>query len=339
MVRLELLAAGVLFLGLVMYAVFAGADFGGGIWTALSSGPRARAQREKLFDAIGPVWETNHVWLIFVVVTLFTAFPKGFADLCTTLLVPLTIALVGITFRGAAFAFRHFGKETGTGVPVLARFFEISSVLTPFALGVSVTAAASGTIYAASSQVRPPLWSWVTPFNLTGGVIGVAVCAYLAPLYMTVRTKGDLQDDFRIRGILAGIVLGVVTALQIPVARFSAPLFADRLFRPWVVAVVCLAVAGGIATQGALWRRRYLWAQFFGAGTVAATIAGFAAAIYPDLLIGTLTLSAAAAPREALVAFLVVVPVGSLVLVPSLIFLYWTFRGEPNPEAPPDVEE
>jgi len=339
MAPLEMAAAGVLLAGLIMYAVFAGADFGGGIWTALASGPRARDQREKLFHAIGPVWETNHVWLIFVVVTLFTAFPKGFAALCTSLLVPLVAALVGITLRGAAFAFRHFGKETGSGVPVLARFFEISSILTPFALGVAVSAVASGAMSGGSDRVPPSLWGWLTPFTVVGGLVGIAICAYLAPVYMTVRTKGDLQDDFRLRGMVAGVALGAITAIEIPMAKMHAPLFADRILGRWVILLVALSVAGGIVTQVALWRRAFAAAQLLAAGTVALTVAGFAAAVYPDLLIGSLTLSAAAAPGATLTAFLAVLPVGSLILVPSLIFLYWTFRGEPNPEAPPEVEE
>ena len=193
MLTIESLAAAVLLLGLIMYAVFAGADFGGGIWTAFASGPRAREQRESLFHAIGPVWETNHVWLIFVVVVLFTAFPKGFAALFTVLLIPLVIALIGINLRGAAFAFRHFGQQTGREVPLIARTFEIASVLTPLALGMAVTSTATGRIRMTDGLVEPGMFLWLTPFTLIGGVTGMAICAYLAPIYMTVRTTGELR--------------------------------------------------------------------------------------------------------------------------------------------------
>ena len=336
MTTLENLAALVLLFGLIMYAAFAGADFGGGIWTALASGPRAREQRENLFHAIGPVWETNHIWLIFVVVTLFTAFPKGFAALFIVLLVPLVIALVGINFRGAAFAFRHFGRRIASGVPLIARAFEVSSILTPFALGMAVTATAAGRIAVVNGQVKAEPWSWVTPFTLVGGLVGMAVCAYLAPIYMTVRTRGELQLDFRKRGMIAGVILGILTAVEIPVALVDAPLFADRLLTSWAVLFVFLAVVSGATTLVLLWRRRYLGAQIVAAGTVALTITGFCAAMYPDLLIGQLTLAAAAAPPATLVAFFAVLPVGVLLLAPSLLFLYWTFRGEPNPELPPE---
>ncbi|WP_298267984.1 cytochrome d ubiquinol oxidase subunit II [Geobacter sp.] len=339
MSTLENLAAAVLLFGLVMYALFGGADFGGGIWTAFASGPRAREQRENLFHAIGPVWETNHIWLIFVVVTLFTAFPKGFAALFIALLVPLVIALVGINFRGAAFAFRHFGRRAVRGVPLIARAFEISSILTPFALGMTVTATATGKITLADGRVNIEAWSWATPFTLVGGVVGMAVCAYLAPIYMTVRTRGELQDDFRTRGVIGGLALGILTAVEIPVALADAPLFAARLLTSWATPIVALAVISGTTTQLLLWQRRYAWAQVVAAGTVALTITGFCAAMYPDILIGQLSLAAAAAPRATLVAVFAALPFGAAVLVPSLLFLYWTFRGEPNPEYPPDSPE
>ena len=332
---LENLAAGTVLLGLVMYAVFGGADFGGGIWTALASGPRAREQRDGLFHAIGPVWETNHIWLIFVVVTLFTAFPKGFAALFTALLVPLVIALIGINFRGAAFAFRHFGRQTGEHIPFMAITFAVSSIMTPFALGMAVTSTATGKIVYVNDWVQAEPWFWIGPFTLIGGLVGMAICAYLAPIYMTVRTEGELRQDFRRQGIIAGLVLGILTTVEIPVAMVEAPLFAGRLLASRVVPFVAMSVISGITTQILLWRCRFLWAQIAAAGTVTLTITGFAAAMYPDLLIGQLSLTAVAAPFATLRAFFSVLAIGIIILVPSLLLLYWTFRGEPNPELPP----
>jgi cytochrome d ubiquinol oxidase subunit II len=322
---LENLAAGAVYLGLVMYAVFGGADFGGGIWTALASGPRAREQRDGLFHAIGPVWETNHIWLIFVVVTLFTAFPKGFAALFTALLVPLVIALIGINFRGAAFAFRHFGRQTGERIPFMAITFAVSSVMTPFALGMAVTSTATGKIVFANGWVQAEPWFWIGPFTLVGGVVGLAICAYLAPIYMAVRTEGELRQDFR-------LVLGILTTVEIPVAMVEAPLFASRLLASRGAPFVALSVISGITTQILLWRCQFQWAQIAAAGTITLTIAGFAAGMYPDLLIGQLSLAAAAAPPATLRAYFLVLVIGIIILVPSLLFLYWTFRGEPNPE-------
>jgi cytochrome d ubiquinol oxidase subunit II len=329
---LENLAAGVVYLGLVMYAVFGGADFGGGIWTALASGPRSREQRNSLFQAIGPVWETNHVWLIFVVVTLFTAFPKGFAALFTALLAPLVIALIGINFRGAAFAFRHFGRQTGEQIPFMAGTFAASCILTPFALGMTLSATASGKIVFVNGWVQAEPWFWIGPFTLVGGLIGIAISAYLAPIYMAVRTEGELRRDFRQQGMISGLVLGILLTLEIPVAMVEAPLFAGRFLAAGNVPFVAMSVFSGVTTLILLWRCRFLWAQLAAAGTVTLTITGFAAAMYPDLLIGQLTLAEAAAPPATLRAFFTVIVIGIIILVPSLLFLYWTFRGEPNPE-------
>ncbi|MEZ4601767.1 MAG: cytochrome d ubiquinol oxidase subunit II [Syntrophotaleaceae bacterium] len=336
MVTLSDLAAGALLLGLIMYAAFGGADFGGGIWTALASGPRKKEQRESLFQAIGPVWETNHVWLIYVVVVLFMVFPRAFSTLFTALLVPLVIALVGINFRGAAFAFRHFGRETGRGVPFIARSFEVSSMLTPLALGMAVAATAGGELRLTAQGAATGPWDWITPFTIVGGLIGLAICAYLAPIYMTVRTQGDLREDFRRRGMIAALVLGMLTTLEIPVAFFDAPGFAARLLLPRTLVCISLAVLFGAATEFLLWRRKFFAAQFGAGATVAFTLLGFGVALYPDLLLGQLTISEAAAPRETLIAFFTVLPFGVIILAPSLAFLYWTFRGSPDPESPPD---
>ena len=332
------LAALVLHIALVMYALFGGADFGGGIWTAFASGTRAREQRESLFHAIGPVWETNHIWLIFMVVTLFTAFPKGFAAIFTALPVPFVLALVGITFRGAAFAFRHFGTQSGTELPPRAGAFEIASMLTPCALGIAVTATASGRIMLHDGQVVSGPLAWLSSFTLVGGLVGMAVCAYLAPIYMTVRTSGELREDFRRRGMIAAFALGFLTTLEIPVALADAPLFAERLLTAGPLSVVSLAVICGITTQFLLWRRHFRTSQIMAAATVTLTVTGFSAALYPDILMGQLTIAAAAAPPETLAAYLTVLPIGSLILVPSLVFLYWTFRGEPDPDITPGKE-
>lgn len=331
---LENLAAGAVLLGLVMYAVFGGADFGGGIWTALASGPRAREQRDSLFHAIGPVWETNHVWLIFVVVTLFTIFPTGFGALFTVLMVPIVIALIGINFRGAAFAFRHFGNQKGEHIPFMAETFAISSILTPFALGMAVTAAVTGKIVLTDGRVHAGQWFWLSPFTLVGGLVGMAACAYLAPIYMTVRTTGELQEDFRRRGMIAAWALGILTTVEVPIAMGEAPVFAGRLMGSGAIMCVSLAVIFGVTTQLLLWRRRFPWAQVCAAGAVSLTIAGFGAAVYPDFLVGQLTLAAAAAPRATLVAYFAILAIGTVILAPSLLLLYLTFRGEPDPELP-----
>jgi cytochrome d ubiquinol oxidase subunit II len=195
-----------------------------------------------------------------------------------------------------------------------------------------VTASVTGRIILVDGQVYAEPWFWLSPFTLVGGLVGMGVCAYLALIYMAVRTDGELQDDFRLRGMIAGLGLGILTTVEVPVAMMAVPLFAGRLMAPPAAFIVALAALFGIATQILLWRRRFLGAQIGAAGTVTLTIAGFAAAVYPDFLVGQLTLAGTAAPHAALVAYFTILVVGSCILVPSLLLLYWTFRGEPDPD-------
>ena len=308
-------------MGLIAYAVFGGADFGGGVWTALASGPRAGQQREAVFRAMGPVWETNHIWLIFVIVTLFTAFPAAFAQLFTALFIPLVIALLGIIFRGAAFAFRHFGDGNEAQVPLVGSFFSIASIITPLAMGIALGAVAGGHITTRGGASEP----WLRPFPLVTGLIGVAVCAFLTACFMTDRTDGQLREDFRRRGILASVALGALTTVALIVASWDAKPFWERLSSPVPVAVISVAVVMGLASLVVLWRRLYKLAPPVAAGTVALVLAGWGVVQYPYLILPDQRISDLAAGTTTLVPFLVSLVIGAVVLVPSLVFLYRTF--------------
>ena len=323
---LENLAAGVVLLGLIAYAMFGGADFGGGVWTALASGRRAGEQREAIFRAMGPVWETNHVWLILVVVTLFTAFPPAFADLFTGLLIPLVIALVGIVFRGAAFVFRHYGHTVGTDLPATVMVFSAASIITPMAMGMAIGAVASGQITIEGGVVTSGLWEpWLQPFPIVCGLAAVAICAFLTAYYMTTRATGELLEDFRRRGLMASLVLGALTAIALPIAYWDADPFWDQLKDPAPLAVMGVATAMGLASLVVLWRRWYVLAPPVAAGTVALVIGGWGAVQYPYLILPNERISDVAAGDATLAAFLIALPIGALILIPSLVFLYTTF--------------
>lgn len=327
----DVLAAAAILIGLIMYTDFAGADFGSGVWTALASGPRAKQQRAELFEAIGPIWESHHVWLIFILVTLFTCFPRGFAAIFVALLAPLVIMLVGIIFRGAAFGFRHFGDSSMPRVPFAGQVFSISSIITPFTMGMALTATAAGRIQIVNGVVNADFFgAWISPFTIVGGLNALAMCAYLTPIYMAIRTKGELQEDFRIRGLIAAVVLGVISAVELPVALVDAPAFAARLLMPLPLGAVILAVVSGMVTLWALWTRRYLVAQLLAPAAAGFILIGFGIAVYPFLILNQLTFADAAAPAASIWAYLTILPFGALVLIPSLALLYWIFRGEPS---------
>ncbi len=328
------LAAGVVLVAIIAYSIFGGADFGAGVWTALASGPRREAQREALFNAMGPVWETNHVWLILLVVTLFTAFPPLFADIFVALLAPLTIALVGIVFRGAAFAFRHYAEEGRPRLPATVAVFSVSSLLAPFAMGAGVGAVASGRIHVMGGQVTTgSYWAWLHPFPIMAGLIAVAICGFLTASYMTTRTRGALREDFRNRAIAASLVLGAITTIALPVAAFDAGDFADRLWEPAPVPIMAVAVAMGLLSLAVLWRRLWFTVPPVAAATAALVVIAWGAAQYPFGIVPDVHIDTVAAPAATLHAFLIALPIGALILVPSLAWLFLTFRGPAHPGA------
>src|SRR3989440_9972773 len=174
----------ILWLSLIVYAVLGGADFGGGIWDFFAFGQEAQRQRRLIGQALGPVWEANHVWLIFLIVGLFTAFPSAFSVLSTALIVPFTLALIGIVLRGAAFMFRGQADDATTLRRVWGRVFSTASTITPFFFGTAAAAVATGQVRVEAGRVQTDLFAGLTtPFALTIGALAPALCAGLAAFH------------------------------------------------------------------------------------------------------------------------------------------------------------
>lgn len=322
-------AAAIAVAAIVLYAVFGGADFGGGIWTLFATGPRKEDQRNALERAIGPVWETNHVWLILLVVTLFVVFPTAYAVIFTALYVPLFLSLLGIVARGAAFALRHYSdRDTGLNAAAM-RAFSVASLLTPFMFGATVGALTGGHVELDGTHVTSGAFAgWLTPFALVCGLIGLLVCAFVAAAFMVPRTEGALRTDFRRRAIAASLALGAVTTLAIPVADADADLFFAHLDRWEVVLTMAVTALLGLATLLLLVRGFAAAVPLFAGATVAGVVIAWALALNPHIVLPGLTIEDAAAPNITVVSFLVALPVGALILVPSLYLLYTTFSRE-----------
>jgi cytochrome bd ubiquinol oxidase subunit II len=280
------------------------------------------------------VWEANHVWLIFVLVVLWTAFSGAFAAVVTTLYIPLTLAAFGMIARGAAFAFR----KSVTTLPMRRFFgasFALSSLVTPFFLGAVVGGVASGRVppgIAAGDVVT----SWLNPTSTLGGVMAVLVCAYLAAVFLCgdARREGapDLADQFRARALISAAVTGAVGLGGLLVLRADAPALFDGLTGR-ALPVLVVSVLAGVAAIGLLAVRRYVLARLASALAVATVLVGWAAAQYPYVLPPALTIDQAARGTPTLVAMLVALVVGSAVLVPALIYLYVLFQ-RAHPEHP-----
>jgi cytochrome d ubiquinol oxidase subunit II len=310
--------------GVTAYALFGGADFGAGFWDLTAGGPdRGSAQRALIEHAIGPVWEANHVWLIFVLVVLWTGFPDAFAAIASSLYVPLTLVAVGVILRGAGFAFR----KAVTGVTLERLFgatFAASSVITPFFLGAVAGAVASGRVPAGIARAHP-IRSFLNPTSVLGGVLAVVVCAYLAAVYLTAdaRRAGDpaLVEAFRRRALASGVVAGGVVLGGIAVLHADAPELFDGLTGRGRPLVAASAVAG-LVSLGCVWRRRFVAARLSAAAAVTAVLWGWAAGQYPYVLEGELTIRQAAADPVALRAVLLSLAVGAVLVIPSLVALF-----------------
>jgi cytochrome d ubiquinol oxidase subunit II len=323
-VPLEVLCAVVLFAGLTAYALFGGADFGAGFWMAFALGRRREDLREAMFHAMSPVWETNHVWLILVLVTLWTAFPSVFSAIFTGLYVPLVVALLGIVFRGAAFAFRHYGKPGENELPATGLVFSVASIVTPFAMGVAIGAVAGGHLDPESGETGI-FDAWLRPFPIVCGFIALSITAFLAPAYMLIRPVGELRDDFRNLAFIGSLLLGLTTAVAIPVALWDAEAFSDRWDEPGAIAAIAVAVALGLTSLLVLSKRLDRLAPVVAAATVVAVLAVWAATQYPYMILPDLRIEDAASGDATLEAFLIVLLVGSVILVPSLFFLFRLF--------------
>ncbi len=328
-VTLEFALGAILLLGVLLYAVLGGADFGGGIWDLLARGPRADKQREVIAHAIGPIWEANHVWLIFVIVLVFTVFPPVYAALSIALDIPLSLALLGIVFRGAAFIFRTPARGFAFGGTVWDRVFAIASTVTPLFFGMAAGAVASGQIRVADGVVTSDLWrTWLAPFPILMGFLALTTCAYLAAVYLTLETTGDLQEDFRWRALGSGAVFALLAAAALPFARSDAPRIWQGLTTGVGLFIIPIGIALALLSGWAVHRRRYRLARAAAIAEVGFLLIGWAIAQYPYLVVPDLTFSNAASSPAMMRAALVVFGIGALFLIPSLWFLFRVFKAD-----------
>jgi cytochrome d ubiquinol oxidase subunit II len=315
------LTAGVALLALVVYALTGGADFGGGVWDLLARGPRAEQRRALIERAIGPIWEANHVWLILVVVLLFTCFPRAFAAISTALHVPLTLVLLGVVARGTAFVFRHYGPTDEAAR--WGRLFAISSTLTPFFLGLTFASLTSGIRLDGTVPLDGFLRPWLAPFPLVAGLQVVAVFAWLAATYLVHEADDEgLKADCRRAGLGAGAVALALAGLAFLLAPDR---FRDGLLAAWPLLLATGAAgAGGLAT---LWTGRDGWARALAAAHVVGLVVGWGVGQRPLIVAPDLTLAGAAAPEVTLRFTLAILAVGAALVLPSLYLLLRVFKG------------
>lgn len=326
------LIAGVVVLALTAYVLLGGADYGGGVWDLLATGPRRERQRELIAHAIAPVWEANHVWLILVIVLLFTCFPIAFSRLTITLHIPLTLILVGIVLRGSAFIFRSYAPDHSAEQRSWGRVFASASLITPILLGVSLGAIATGQVQKPSGEgfVADFIAPWASLFTASVGLFTLVLFAFIAAVYLTVEAKeADLREDFRRRALAAGAAVFVAACITLLLAWRESPLVWKGMTTSrqamWVHGFTGVAAVTALVSLGI---RRYHLARVAAGAQVIGILWGWALAQYPYIVPPELTITSAAAPAVTLKLVGIALAVGAVVLLPSLAYLFRVFKSQ-----------
>lgn len=316
---------GIIWLGISAYAIFGGADFGAGVWDLLAgdaaNGRRPRALIER---AIGPVWEANHVWLIFILVYLWTAFPEPFVAIATTLWIPLTLAALGIIFRGSGFAFRKWA-DTPSRERLYGASFAGASVITPFFLGTVAGSVASGRV-PLGNAAGDPFASWLNPTSSLGGVLAVVACSYLAAVLLTRESALDgdanMAEYFRIRGLAAGVTAGLIAGAGVFVLAADSPSLFEGLTSPAGLSLIVASAMGGFGSLTLLWRRKFSVARPVAALATVSILWGWGAAQYPWILEDVASIDEYSASDPVLQSLIVAFFAAGILVIPSLVWLY-----------------
>jgi len=326
---LEDIIAGAMLVAVTFYALLAGADFGGGVWDLFATGPRAQAQRDLISDAIAPIWEANHVWLILVITILFVAFPTAFATIMISLHIPLTLSLMGIVLRGAAFTFRHYDVHLDNVQRRWGRIFAITSTVTPITLGMCIGAIASGKI--TDDPAHASFFSaWLNPFAISVGFLSLALFSFIAAVFLAVEAKDvGLKEDFRKRALVSAGAIFILAWVSFFLAAEGAPrVRAGLTGSTW--AMIYHSATGLAATAAifCIWTRRYMIARLFATLQLVLIVWGWAISQYPYLVPETITISDAAAPPVTLKFLFWALAAGAALLFPSFYYLYRLFKGK-----------
>lgn len=327
----ELIILAILQIALVLYAILAGADFGAGIWELILRSPASSRDRKLIDHAMGPVWEANHVWIIFALIAVLNGFPSAFATLSSALWLPWLLALAGIVFRGAGFAFR---SAPGTSADSRRRWewvFAAASVAAPCFLGASAGAIASGKLPLSPTGefIGDPFFSWINPLSFYSAVLALGACTFLAAVYLNwearIASDSELETMWRRRALTIGVLMGVLAPAGLLVVAVAAPdLWTQFRIRAWPLVVISLASGSG--TLVALFYARPLLAAVGAASAVASMMVGWGVAQYPLLVPPTLTVEAAKSPPAVLHAMLWGIGGTTVLVIPSLAYLWYLFK-------------
>ena len=321
--------AGIMLSAVVLYCLLAGADFGAGFWDLVCSGERRDQQRELIANAIEPIWETNHVWLILVIVLMFVGFPTAFSSICVALAIPVFLILLGIVLRGSSYVFRAYFTGNIQSQLRWGKVFSISSSMTPLFLGIVIGAISSDTVVVNDGiSMNGFVGTWLRPFPLLVGVLSLSLFAYLSACYLTLEAEDPkLQEDFRRRALFSGFVSLLTAFATYAAAGSFAQEIRDGLSRaPYVWLVEMGAALASLIAFQSLWFRSYYKARIAAAAQVGLIVVGWGVAQFPYVVRPGLTIMSSAAPTNVLVDIEIACGIGGAILFPSLFALYSIFK-------------
>ena len=330
---IALITLALVWLGFITYVVLGGADFGSGVWDLFASGPTARQQHQFISHVLGPVWEADHVWLIFLLVGLMNVFPVAFATFMSTLFIPLTIALLGIVLRGSGFIFRtHALLAEGLSARIWSRVFSMSSVITPFFLGISAASVAGGRIHLSGVTTSDLLFGWVTPFGVAVGIMAVLQCATLAAVYLTAEAHNRYEKRFvasyRRKALISCVLVSILGLVCITLSASEAPWLWNGLLTHALPFVTGTVLTGTLVLVTLL-MRHYRLASLFVVLETALMLISWGVSQYPYIIPPVLTIQQAANTSQLSMIILIVMIIGMLLVLPALFFLFKVFKWTP----------
>jgi cytochrome bd ubiquinol oxidase subunit II len=331
MTLLPYAVAVLLWLSIIIYASLEGADFGAGLWDFLAFGPQKQEMHDLIKNAIAPVWEANNVWLTYLVVGLLTAFPIVAQLLTTALFIPLVLILIGIVLRGSTFVFHSFSSDTHAVQAVWGRIFSFASIITPFLFGTVAATVASGALHIDHGRMPVGLiGAWLTPFAIAIGLMGIALCATLSAVYLTVEAKAknkqQLVESFRGRALISGACVAVLGLVGLLLAPSEAPILWRGMLDHalWAIAITILI---GVVLGGSLLFRLFRFSRLLAIIATGAVIGTWGLAQLPYIVPPDLTITNAASPPLTLLDLFISALVGMSMLIPALWFLFHVFKG------------
>ena len=323
----------ILGVALICYVLFGGADYGAGILGLMPWGPHKVAIRSLIGKAIGPVWEANHIWLILIVVILFVGFPSIYSSLGTYLHWPLVMVLVGIVFRGCAFVFLHYDAIKDHTQIWYERIFSFSSLWTSFSLGLVLGGLNSGEIATTGSAYELYFSGWLQPYNLFLGLFVCSIFAFQAVVYLI----GEVEDHEIKEALKKKFYILMPTTVVLGGCVFIASLWTkgsmalNFIKEPLSLLTLTLATILVYPLWQSVSRYRILRSRVLSGLLTSCIIVGFMAANFPNMMVlsgAKISIYAAAANEETLFQLLVALICGLVLIVPSLVFLLKTFKGQ-----------